>query len=615
MYLDVVEPVGDTLQKRPLIIHAFGGGFLIGWRTEPVIPQMAESYAKRGFVFATIDYRLGFNALDGQSAERAVYRGAQDMAAALRFLVDNADTYGIDTNAIFLTGTSAGCFSALVNGFMEEADRADIPSTYGILLEPDNLGCLQCAGNNNHNNQRVQIHGIINNWGAILDTNYINPTLNPLDNIPVMSFHGTNDLIVPYAQGYPFQLPIFPLVQGSLLIHQRLDNVGIKNRLYPLQGLGHEPELLQLQEWVTDTILNQGSLFLYEILYGDSIEIQGDPSLCKNDIHTYSLPLHTGSRYCWEAPYGNIISINNNSIQVQWDTIGMFPLISTELTKQEISKTDTLWIDVKNPPQVYIDYQGFDGQFTFQSPSNANQYQWDFGDGTQGSGSPINHTYTDTSFYNVSLQIADNYCTNSLDTLIQANTCPTAEIHYMQNDSVILFYAASALASAHTWISPDGSVLHGDTLSYNLQHEGVVSLMLIAENRFCADTLTFSQFLHFCSHAHFTFETNNLEANFTFTGNNAYFYNWDFGDGSVSALENPSHTYNQSSTYNVQLITGSTDGCLDTFYLTVLVDLGSGIYNINSHLFEIFPNPAQNRLEIKNNASVNLTTYSIYSTE
>ncbi|MEZ4915929.1 MAG: carboxylesterase family protein [Chitinophagales bacterium] len=143
LYLDIVEPAGDSLQKRPLIIHAFGGGFLIGWRTEPVIPQMSESYAKRGFVFATIDYRLGFNVADGQSAERAVYRGAQDMAAALRFLVDSADVYGIDTSAIFLTGTSAGCFSALINGFMEESDRANINSTYGIFLEPDDLGCLQ----------------------------------------------------------------------------------------------------------------------------------------------------------------------------------------------------------------------------------------------------------------------------------------------------------------------------------------------------------------------------------------------------------------------------------------------------------------------------------------
>ena len=112
----------------------------------------------------------------------------------------------------------------------------------------------------------------------MLDTSYIDIASDPADNVPVISFHGTNDIIVPYAQGSPFSLPIFPTVQGSLLIHQRLDNQGIKNRLFPLQGLGHEPQLLQLQTWVTDTIIRQGSKFLYEIMYGDSIQITGDNS-------------------------------------------------------------------------------------------------------------------------------------------------------------------------------------------------------------------------------------------------------------------------------------------------------------------------------------------------
>ena len=30
MYLDVYEPTGDTLSKRPVIIHQYGGGYLIG---------------------------------------------------------------------------------------------------------------------------------------------------------------------------------------------------------------------------------------------------------------------------------------------------------------------------------------------------------------------------------------------------------------------------------------------------------------------------------------------------------------------------------------------------------------------------------------------------------
>ena len=41
-------------------------------------------------------------------------------------------------------------------------------------------------------------------------------------------------------------------------------------------------------------------------------------------------------------------------------------------------------------------------------------------------------------------------------------------------------------------------------------------------------------------------------------------YNWNFGDGNISSLENPIHTYTSQGTYNVALIVGSIRGCYDT---------------------------------------------------
>ena len=413
LYLDIIEPVGDTLSKRPLILHQFGGGFVIGWRTEPVIPQMATMYAKRGFVFATIDYRLGFNPISSQSAERAVYRATQDLRASLRFLVDNADLYGIDTSAIFITGTSAGCLASFVSTFMNESDRADIPSTFGYTLEPADLGCIDCSGNNNFNNQEVRVHGIINNWGAMLDTSYIDIGTDPADNVPVISFHGTDDIIVPYAQGSPFSLPIFPSVQGSLLIHQRLDNQGIKNRLFPLQGLGHEPQLLQLQTWVTDTIIRQGSQFLYEIMYGDSIQIAGDNTVCLNDTLNYFLPANEGSQYCWDFFGGTMVQLDSNYISIVWNTLDSQVLRGYELDKREISKEATLSIQVNAPPIPFIEFSSLDGLFTFSSTSTANTFSWNFGNGNQGIGNPINQQYTDTGLFLLSLMIEDDFCSNS----------------------------------------------------------------------------------------------------------------------------------------------------------------------------------------------------------
>src|SRR5688572_19714468 len=64
LFLDFYEPTGDTLTNRPLIVFQFGGGFTIGWRSEPVIPQFCDYFAKCGYAVASIDYRLGLNPLD-----------------------------------------------------------------------------------------------------------------------------------------------------------------------------------------------------------------------------------------------------------------------------------------------------------------------------------------------------------------------------------------------------------------------------------------------------------------------------------------------------------------------------------------------------------------------
>jgi acetyl esterase/lipase len=170
LLLDLYMPTGDVLQKRPLIIYAFGGGFLIGTRFQPPIPEYCQRWARMGYVVAAIDYRIGFNTTSSGSAERAVYRGVQDVRAAMRFLGQFSAGYGIDTTTIFLTGSSAGCFSALHSTFMEETDRPQ--SSYGIFLEPGDMGCADCSGNTYLNGRELRPKGIINHWGAILDTAY-----------------------------------------------------------------------------------------------------------------------------------------------------------------------------------------------------------------------------------------------------------------------------------------------------------------------------------------------------------------------------------------------------------------------------------------------------------
>jgi hypothetical protein len=76
LLLDLYVPTGDTLEKRPLLIYAFGGGFLIGLRNQPPIPQFCEHFARLGYVVASIDYRIGFTTTSTGSAERGRLSGS-----------------------------------------------------------------------------------------------------------------------------------------------------------------------------------------------------------------------------------------------------------------------------------------------------------------------------------------------------------------------------------------------------------------------------------------------------------------------------------------------------------------------------------------------------------
>ncbi len=234
------EPQGDTLEYRPLLICAHGGGFVSGNKENDDMMELCRIFASRGYVTATIQYRLGMNLLSPISGARAVYRGIQDGRAAVRFFKENANTYGIDTNSIYFIGSSAGSFIGLHNLFMnEESERP--PESYQISNFPPttndgpDLGSLDAI-------EPTYIHGahpnaIISLWGALQDTLLIKSTDN---GSPVLLVHGTDDDIVPFNVGSPFNLVSLPPTYGSNPISKRLSNLSFNFETYFVEGKGHE---------------------------------------------------------------------------------------------------------------------------------------------------------------------------------------------------------------------------------------------------------------------------------------------------------------------------------------------------------------------------------------
>lgn len=594
LYLDLYEPQGDTANARPLIIHAFGGGFLGGNRTGDDIPYWADQYVKKGYVFASIDYRLGFNPLDGGSVERAAYRCAQDYNAALRFLADNASTYRIDLNNVIVTGNSAGSIGALIVAFMDENDRPS--STFGTTLEGIDLGCFNCSGNTNFNNQQVPIKACINLWGAMLDTSFIDLS-NHNDFKPTISFHGDNDGSVPYNVGHPYSLPNFPTVYGSNPIHTRMNNQNLPNQLVTFPGFPHEPE--QTYPWVSDTIVSKVSKFVYPFIYGDSAKILGDNSFCVDSAVTVIAENHSNSSYCWDAPNATILSNSANTLTLSFNNTGSFKVYLTETDYKGLTKFDSIEIHVQNPPQSALAISGNDGLLNLQLlNTNIQNAHWNFGDGISSTTLNPVHQFTDTGYFTVQVQIHDAYCMADTQYIVLSNKCPEAQYSYELIDSTLYLYNESEMENYHYWIDYLGNVFTQDTLIYPLENEDDFPFILYTNNSFCSDSLQDVIPIFFCTNAAFSYQNNGLEVQFTDESYNAYFYNWDFGDATFSGVPNPFHSYADTGTYLVKLILTNIESCSDTLVKNIsITNVNTSVRSLTKSI-NFYPNPTNGAIYI-----------------
>ena len=260
--LDLYYSRTDLLKNRPCVMLIHGGAFYIGNKESACEQALATTLAKRGYFVASIDYRLGFKPTSAD-IEMSGYRAIQDAHAALRFLAHHAPGIGIDPNRIYVGGTSAGAVASLNVAFMDNDERPE------RILEAEKKGLVsKIEESGNRFTETFTIKAVANMWGAVSDLNIIDAD----EKIPVLSIHGTNDDVVPYEYDFPFQNSllinriIMDKMYGSKPIHDRLNSLGINNRLVSLQGQGHEPELETyntLNSYI-DTLTTQITQFFYE---------------------------------------------------------------------------------------------------------------------------------------------------------------------------------------------------------------------------------------------------------------------------------------------------------------------------------------------------------------
>jgi acetyl esterase/lipase len=222
LHMDIARPEKAD-KPLPCIVVIHGGGWR-GGNYKVHVPQIFD-FAKRGFVSATIQYRLVPNGRWPAQIE--------DVKCGVRYLRANADKYGIDKERFGAIGFSAGAHLSMLLGTMDKQDGLE--GSGGHLGESSKVqavvsyfGPTDLAQKDFPANVNVMLYEFLGGlpeekpdfFKAASPVTYIDKA-----DAPILHFQGTKDRLVPYAQGY--------------LLADAMTKAGLPGRVELLLGADH----------------------------------------------------------------------------------------------------------------------------------------------------------------------------------------------------------------------------------------------------------------------------------------------------------------------------------------------------------------------------------------
>lgn len=260
LLLDAYIP-DNELNNRPVIMLIHGGGFIGGSRTAGAMVNLAHYFASRGWVAFSIDYRLlddygtipqewlNYNALlEPQLVPQfnAIYPAHRDAKAAMRWIIANANTYGINTNYITVGGGSAGAITATALGISELEDfRDEIDAQTDPTLLNTNLS------------ESFKIKTILDFWGSKVSLDALGFVYNKdrfdSEDPALFIAHGTEDPTVVFEE--------------AEALRDTYITTGAPYVFYALEGAGHGAWSVtvngkSLEELAFDFVVEQQELII-----------------------------------------------------------------------------------------------------------------------------------------------------------------------------------------------------------------------------------------------------------------------------------------------------------------------------------------------------------------
>ena len=318
-----------------------------------------------------------------------------------------------------------------------------------------------------------------------------------------------------------------------------------------------------------------------------------------------SVPGDTISGWSWNFADSSPLSSTQNSIHT-FLSAGTFPVSLVATTNKGCKDTVIKSVTVHPLPDAKFSTANvcdgaavpFNSLSTIAAPDVIQSWTWNFADS-----SPVNNNQTTTHLYAATgsyavqlLTVSDFGCRDSVTKTSIVK--PNPVVKFSVNDSLgcaplcISFTDMSTITTGYTnvhweWNFGDGSPM---AVSQDFEHCYVnasistvarftVSLTVTTDSG-CVTTGTKNNYISVYPNpkADFTVEPNAASytdpvITITDLSTGTTHWHWDFGNSDTSSLAAPApHTYADTGSYMITLITSTTYGCQDTTYQTITIE-------------------------------------------
>ena len=287
-----------------------------------------------------------------------------------------------------------------------------------------------------------------------------------------------------------------------------------------------------------------------------------------------------GARYLWDFGDGNTSTLRSPAHT--YNSFGSYTVMlkATSIYGCSDSLVKTGYINIKKPVINFANLpdsgcapltKNFSA--TVNNVMAVNTYLWNFGDGNTSTLPNPTHTFTTAGIYAIKLVITSTEgCTDSTTLpkgilvgtkpIINFNVTPTISCANLP----LNFSTTTPNATGYLWDFGDRTTSTLQNPTHIYQDTGYMDIKLKVWYNGCLDSIIALKHVYINPPiAKFNIGFNcsrPLERTFTDKSIGADDWNWDFGDGTTSTLQHPTHTYSSVGTYTVTLkVKNLSTGC------------------------------------------------------